>query len=356
MQDLKTISRTLNSKQEAEVVLNVTTTYPLKPVLGLIGDMTAAYAATHIRLSRDNMGGSLEKLLTGEAQIVISSLHDVPLDRVEAVPLEAVTILPVCHPAFLPPGKGDVRSDVEMQSHVQVVVSDSSTVNKQNRGLLPGGLRWTVSDFAAKREILLAGMGWGGMPDHTVRDDLENGNLIALRVESYAPVDVAHYAMRLRESDKGIVAQAIWERLVQLHNVSDPSGGLTVSTYDKVIVAGSVHSGKHQPDLQLFVFANRDRFNDLPGMLVSVSLAAAFADTAAEAKSYVDTFLEAAQWRPAQIALVAGAVKPGIYDWFQQSALLEGDLSAHLDEDLQGTKEFTDWAGLGQKVTAFVSA
>ena len=213
MQDLKTISRTLNSEQEAEVLLNVTTTYPLTPVLGLIGDMTAAYAATHIRLSRDNVGGALEKLLSGEAQIVVSSLHDVPLDRIEAVPLETVTILPVCHPAFLPPGKGEVRSDMEMQAHVQVVVSDSSTVNKQNRGLLPGGLRWTVSDFAAKREILLAGMGWGGMPDHMVRDDLARGDLIALKVESYAPVDIAHYAMRLRESAKGIVAQAIWERL-----------------------------------------------------------------------------------------------------------------------------------------------
>ncbi|WP_422374240.1 LysR family transcriptional regulator [Roseibium sp.] len=214
VQELKTIGRTLNSEQEAEVLLNVTTTYPLKPVLGLIGDMTAAYAATHIRLSRDNMGGSLEKLLSGEAQIAISTLHDAPQDRVEAVPLESVTILPVCSPTFLPLRETDVRSDVEMQSHVQVVVSDSSTANKQNRGLLPGSLRWTVSDFAAKREILLAGMGWGGMPDHMVRDDLENGDLIALRVESYAPVEIAHYAMRLRESAKGVVAQAIWQRLV----------------------------------------------------------------------------------------------------------------------------------------------
>ena len=143
---------------------------------------------------------------------------------------------------------------------------------------------------------------------------------------------------------------------VQVHDVCEPSGGLTVSAYDKVIVAGSVHSGKHQSDLQLFVFANRDRLNDLSGMLVSVSLAAAFPDTAEEARGYVGTFLEAAQWRPAQTVLVAGAVKPGTYDWFQQSALLEGDLAAHLDEDLSGTKEFTDWEDLKQKVTVFAGA
>ncbi|WP_422374241.1 flavodoxin domain-containing protein [Roseibium sp.] len=143
---------------------------------------------------------------------------------------------------------------------------------------------------------------------------------------------------------------------VQLHNVSDPSGRLTVSDYDKVIVAGSVHSGKHQSDLQLFVFANRERLNDMPGLLVSVSLAAAFPDTAEEARGYVGALLEVAQWQPTLTVLVAGAVKPGIYDWFQQSALLEGDLAAHLDEDLSGTKEFTDWEGLKQKVTAFAGA
>jgi len=142
----------------------------------------------------------------------------------------------------------------------------------------------------------------------------------------------------------------------RVHNVSDPSGGLSVSDFDKVIVAGSVHSGSHQSDLQLFVFANRERLDNVPGMLVSVSLAAAFPDTAEEARGYVGAFLEAAQWKPAQMVLVAGAVKPGMYDWFQQSALLEGDLSAHVGEDLQGTKEFTDWDSLKQNVTAFADA
>lgn len=143
---------------------------------------------------------------------------------------------------------------------------------------------------------------------------------------------------------------------VRLHNVSDPSGGLSLSDYDKVIVAGSVHSGAHQSDLQLFVFAHRDQLGRLPGMLVSVSLAAAFPDTEEEARKYVGTFLEAAQWKPAQTVLVAGAVKPGIYDWFQQSALRDGDLASHLTKDLQNSKEFTDWDDLTRKITAFAGA
>ncbi|WP_420334720.1 flavodoxin domain-containing protein [Roseibium sp.] len=140
---------------------------------------------------------------------------------------------------------------------------------------------------------------------------------------------------------------------VRFHNVSDLSGGLTVTDYDKVIVAGSVHSGKHQPDLELFAFANRERLNQVPGLLVSVSLAAAFPDTLNEARGYVDTLLEATHWKPAQVILIAGAVKPGNYDWFEKSALLEGDLAGHLNEDLQETREFTDWGALKQQVAEF---
>lgn len=143
---------------------------------------------------------------------------------------------------------------------------------------------------------------------------------------------------------------------VRFHNVSDLSGGLSITDFDKVIVAGSVHSGKHQADLELFAFANRERLNGIPGLLVSVSLAAAFADTLDEAGGYVGTFLEATQWTPSETILIAGAVKPGNYDWFQKSALLEGDLAGHLNEDLQEMREFTDWDALKQKVTDFAGS
>ncbi len=142
---------------------------------------------------------------------------------------------------------------------------------------------------------------------------------------------------------------------VRYHNVSGLSGGLSVQDFDKAIVAGSVHSGKHQGDLELFVFANRDRLNEMPSLFMSVSLAAAFADTMEEARGYVDTFLQATNWKPTETALVAGAAKPGSYDWFQKSALLEGDLADHANKELTDTREFTDWDGLTGLVANFAA-
>lgn len=215
VQDLKSVSMTLGTAQEAEVAMTVTATFPFAPVLKLIGDMTSRFPTTHIKLSRENMGGSLEMLLAGEVQIAISTLDDVPLDRVDVLPLDSVAILPVAHPDFPAARDSRFKSDAEMQSYTQIVVADSGQTNRQSRGLLPGGLRWTVSDFATKKEILLANMGWGGMPEHMISDALEKKQLVRLNIESYPPVQVPHFAMRRRDTPNGVVAQAIWNDLRQ---------------------------------------------------------------------------------------------------------------------------------------------
>lgn len=31
-------------------------------------------------------------------------------------------------------------------------------------GIWLGGLKWTISDLTAKKKVILAGLGWGGLP------------------------------------------------------------------------------------------------------------------------------------------------------------------------------------------------
>lgn len=142
---------------------------------------------------------------------------------------------------------------------------------------------------------------------------------------------------------------------VRRHNVSELSGGLSVDDFDKVIIAGSVHSSKHQKDLETFAFANREQLNEMPCLLVSVSLAAAFPENSTDAERYVETFAQDAGLEIADCIYVAGAVKPDHYDWFEESALMEGDLAGHLNKELTEEHEFTDWDALAGKLGEFVS-
>lgn len=214
MKELSIVAGNLNARQEPEVFLAVTATFPLKPVLEIIGAIKEEYPATHIRLSRESMGGPIEQLLRNDADIIIATMDGVPVEQVEALSFAQVTIAPVAHPDFEPARSSHMKTINEMQSYTQVVVADSGSGEfTQSRDLLPGGFRWTVSDFAAKKEILLAKLGWGGIPTHMIEGELSRGELVTLNVEGYQRRQSQLFQMRKRDKDVGIVAQAIWKQL-----------------------------------------------------------------------------------------------------------------------------------------------
>lgn len=57
-------------------------------------------------------------------------------------------------------------------------------------------LTWRLADVGAKLAFLKAGLGWGHMPLHMVKDDLDNGTLVRIRVEG-VPTGTA-FAMPMR--------------------------------------------------------------------------------------------------------------------------------------------------------------
>lgn len=138
------------------------------------------------------------------------------------------------------------------------------------------------------------------------------------------------------------------------HNVKDLPVGFSVADFDKAIIAGSVHSGEHQEELKLFVYANRDRLGGIPSLFISVSLAVVFPDSRKEAEKYVEGFMESTGWKLTESLSVAGAMRHGAYSWFEQSKLLEGDLANHINEELREDQEFTDWNALHKYVLKFV--
>lgn len=215
MRQLGSTAKSLNAKHEAEVFIAVTATYPIESLLHVVRDATIAFPATHIRLSTEIMGGSIERLLSNDADIIIATMDGVPVNEVEAIRFSDVMIIPVAHRDLEPAENREMKTISEMQSYTQIVVADSGRgALSQSRDLLPGGLRWTVSDFATKKAILLAGMGWGGLPEHLIQEELRSGELVALNVEGYAPRYSQLYKIRKRDRAVGVVAQSIWGELV----------------------------------------------------------------------------------------------------------------------------------------------
>jgi DNA-binding transcriptional LysR family regulator len=80
---------------------------------------------------------------------------------------------------------------------------------------LDGGLRWTVTDVPAKLEIIQAGLGWGGLPEHVVAPALAAGTLDALDVREFEVRAIELFIARRRDEPIGPVSQALWTWLAE---------------------------------------------------------------------------------------------------------------------------------------------
>ena len=204
----------LRNAQEAVVRIAITATMSLSPLLEVLGRVGLEFPATQIRVSTEMMGGPLERLMRGDADLIVAGLDGVPIDQVETVPIGSITIRPVAHRDFPAAQLTGVRSKTEMQAYVQVVVSGTGGPDfEQSRDILSGGQRWTVSDFETKKSVIRAGLGWGGMPEHVIERELASGEFVALRVEGFLTRHTEIFAIRRSDAAIGRVMSEIWASL-----------------------------------------------------------------------------------------------------------------------------------------------
>lgn len=213
---LRTFGRDLAGKLEPIVRLAVEAVAPLAPILGILRGLQERYPTVRIELHTERLAGAVEALREERADLAVATRLGAEATRLEAAPYCGVRVVPVVrhdHPlaacgAAIPPAL--------LRAHAQVVLRDSAHGDAApSLNVVEGGLRWSVTDVAAKKEVILAGMGWGGLPEHVAADALATGALVRLRIPEFAVEVMELFALRRRDRPHGVVAQVLWEELVR---------------------------------------------------------------------------------------------------------------------------------------------
>lgn len=216
---LKATAASLTGEQEPVIRISMTATMSFDPVMDLFGHVKRTYPGTHLQVTTEMMGGPIERLLNDEADMILAGLHGVEIHEVETIPVGTTTIRPVAHHTFPKAEFTGVRSRREMQTYTQVVVSGTGSREfDQSRDVVSGAQRWTVSDFATKKSVIKAGLGWGGIPEHLISEELASGELVTLNVEGFPPRHTDIYAIRRRDRVMGQVMSTIWSKLLEQAN------------------------------------------------------------------------------------------------------------------------------------------
>jgi DNA-binding transcriptional LysR family regulator len=218
----RALSRGLATGVEAEVCLTVDGMYPMCRLLRALLDFRAQWPAVSPRVLVDNMGAAAEQVLEGRSSLGLLGMVATQLPELELRPAASITMVPVAAPHHpLAQHPGEVLSE-HLKDHVQLVLTDRSPhLSGPDRGVF-SSQTWRLNDLGAKHAMLRAGLGWGGMPAHLVRDDIASGKLAQLASpywdpERLMPMFVAYR----RDAALGPAAQWLATHLASLNGVED---------------------------------------------------------------------------------------------------------------------------------------
>src|SRR5579859_115136 len=182
MDGFKARAKTLREGLEPELSLSIDVMYPMSELIEAVDKFRDTFPHTPLRMVVEVLGAVIEPVLQGACQIgIVGSLPVLPeamhSELLLDVPL--VTVVAPTHP--LARYKGVVPQS-ELQRHVQLVLTDRSTLSKgQNYGVFSKNI-WRLADMGARHAFLRAGFGFGNMPRFMVEHDIAGGRLRVIRV------------------------------------------------------------------------------------------------------------------------------------------------------------------------------
>lgn len=144
-------------------------------------------------------------------------------------------------------------------------------------------------------------------------------------------------------------------RIVKLIDVSAKMAKVSFEGWDTVILAAPVHERKHPANFEILLTASRAHLASRRTLMISVSLGAAFPELKEEARDYLEEMRMRTGLTPDAELLVAGAVRPSSYGYYETEILRHVILRhQNIDPNTQEI-EFTDWEALSADVGKFVS-
>jgi DNA-binding transcriptional LysR family regulator len=216
--EIKQQARDIRKGFEQEITMTVDALCPLEAVAAVLKDFALKFPSVQVTLNIEAMGAVQRDLLEGRSILgIIGSLPHLPPGLIgDALP--PVVRFPVALRGHaLAGGLRTKRLPHRLLlDHLQIVQSDRSALTESREFMVHSGRTLRVSDLAAKRLLLLSGLGWGYMPRHMIDGDLAANTLGRLWVDGLRDQNtVALIVARRRDRILGSAAQWMLDRLLE---------------------------------------------------------------------------------------------------------------------------------------------
>ncbi|MBO4228582.1 LysR family transcriptional regulator [Bradyrhizobium neotropicale] len=197
---------------EAEVSLAIDQMVPPQQLAEILSAFHREFPTVPLRMNSETMGGVERILQSGHCGIGIGGLLHMSGDGFTSVRIDGVRIIPVARPDH-PLARARSKAGAARE-HLQIVLTDSGQTDTRTYSVVAGSI-WRVGDLSWKRALLLAGVGWGGMPEPMVREDLQAGRLTHLRLSEFRGSQYPLQIVYKNDSPPGPAASWLIERIAR---------------------------------------------------------------------------------------------------------------------------------------------
>jgi DNA-binding transcriptional LysR family regulator len=186
----------------------------------LLREFHAQFPTVSVRLLMQTLGSVEHVVRSDLARIGVGSLVHMDLTGFRVIDIVGVNIIPVAAPSH-PLARTNEGGPRRSSDFLQLVLSQQPAGANRDIGVV--SLRtWRINDQAARHRLLLAGVGWCGMPEPLVRADVESGRLVRLNLPDWRGGEHKLQAIHKIDTPPGPAGRWLIERLVTLSDDVEP--------------------------------------------------------------------------------------------------------------------------------------
>lgn len=209
--ELESIAQQMTRGEEVELRISIDAVSPVSLILKFLKNFFSKHPSTRLQLSFEVLNGTLERLIDGEVDFAITPMHGRGDWSVDALALTKIKLVPVMRADLI---SGEKITDSLLRKYNQIILADSSRhTNKMSSGILEGGKSITLSEVSFKKEMILQGLGWGGLPYEMVKNELAKNILIPIKTTLIKEHEMEIFLVRDPKKNMGPVALELWEKM-----------------------------------------------------------------------------------------------------------------------------------------------
>jgi DNA-binding transcriptional LysR family regulator len=208
--ELEALAEQMGKGVESEICVSIDAVSPVSLVLKFLKDFFSNHPSTRLTLKFEVLSGTIERLIDGDVNIAITPKPQVEytFDQRSITHTKIVTVIST----QLVKDEHKI-TDVFLRKHNQIILADSARrITKMNSGVLAGSKNLTVTDIGFKKEMIMQGLGWGGLPYDLVQDEIASKKLTRIETQLIKDREIEIFIVRDASKPMGPVMKKLWER------------------------------------------------------------------------------------------------------------------------------------------------